>query len=125
MTLSTACLLDDPDMHIPGGLTVTRTSFSTTQDKFGDFAPDAPTAVPIDPIMVHTASGRDLLQLDEADRQTETIKVYTKVRVFCDSGTQDFLAYNSRTWKFSRVKDYLTQGGVFISLALLQEEVQP
>lgn len=116
-------LIDDPDMQIPGGLTVTRTSFSTTQDSRGDFVANAPTAVPVNPIMVHTASARDLLQLPETDHNFETVVTYTKVRVFCDDAVQDFLRYQDRDWKFVKVADYSIQGGGYWAMAQLREQV--
>lgn len=116
-------LLDDPDMQVPGGLVLTRTGTTGVQDSLGRFASTAPLSIPMNPAMVHNAKWRDLQQLPEADRSIETIKVYGRVRPFCDSGLQDTTVYNGRTWKIVAVKDYEIQGGGYISLAQLKESV--
>jgi hypothetical protein len=121
--INTFALIDDPDMQIPGGLVVTRTSHSSAQDQYGRFPSNPSADFTVAPIMVHEASGRDLQQLPEADRQVETIKVYTKVRLYCDTGLQDFIAYRSRLWKITRVEDYSIQGNGYVCLAQLKERI--
>jgi len=119
----TFMLIDDPDMRIPGGLTVSRTSKTTAQDQYGRFAQNPAVDFLVQPIMVHEASGRDLQQLPEADRQVETIKTYTKARLYCDEGFQDFVNYHGRIWKVTRVEDYSIQGGGYVCLAQLKERI--
>ena len=115
-------LIDCAEMQIPGGLDITRTSFGGSQDELGDFTPDAPTVVHIDPIMIHpVADGRTLAQLPEADRQTDVVRIYSKVRLFCDSTFQDFLTWSGRTWKVIKVEDYKEQGDGYVSFGSLVE----
>jgi len=116
-------LINDTDMQIPGGLIVTRSQFTTAQNTYGDFIPSAPTIFRVDPIMVHTASARDLLQLPEADRQFETICAYTQVRLYCDESFQDVLTYQGRLWKIVKIADYSIQGGGYWAAAQLREQV--
>ncbi len=121
MSIDVFVLLDDPDMQIPGGLVLRRTGTTGAQDELGRFIDSTVQSIPVNPAMVHNAKWRDLQQLPEADRSIETIKIYGRVRPFCDSGIQDFTEYQGRTWKIVAVKDYEIQGGGYISLAQLQE----
>lgn len=118
-------LLDDPDMHIPGGLLVTRTSKGTAQDELGRFTTTVNSTTRFNPIMVHDIDGRELQQLPEADRNFETVQAYARQRFFCDDSFQDFVAYNGRDWKVVKVADYLIQGGGFWALIQMREKIQP
>lgn len=118
-------LLGDADMQVPGGLWVTRTSYSGTQDDLGDFARDPDVLLLVHPAMVHPVSdGRALDQLPEADRQRDAVRVYTRTRLYCDATLQDFFEWRGRTWKVGASEDYSVQGDGFVSLATLMEATQ-
>lgn len=120
--INTFELLDCPEMHIPGGLSVSRTSKATTQDEFGDYADNATVEILVDPIMAHPVKdGRELLQVPEADRAKDHAKFYTRIRLYCDSTFQDFIAWRGRSWRINFVEDYDLQGGGYVSMGALVE----
>ena len=113
------------DFAIPGGLVLLR-SLSPVKNARGSFVAQPDQAIPLRPVAAHNYSGRDLLQLPESDRTGETIRVYTKVRVYSGSGgfTADKLQYRGRTWRCVQVLDYSIQGGVYVSTFVLQDVQQ-
>jgi len=113
-------------LQIPGGIGLIRAGQST-QNSRGAFVAAASVESNLQPVAAHNASGRDLLQMKEADRNAEAIKVYTKVRLFVsdDGQASDKLRYQGRIWRVTTVKDYLIQGNCYISLATLQDVQQP
>lgn len=109
-----------------GPLTVHRPGLPT-ETEFGDFLPAVDATVQLNPVAVHTLSGRDLEQLPEADRNTETIQLYTRVRLFVADGgaIADVVEYQGRSFRVTQVQDNDPQGGVYIALAQLVEAVTP
>jgi len=93
------------------------------QNALGGYDPTEPRKVILNPIQIHTLSGRDLLQVPEADRNTETIQIYTVERLFvADEGrAADRVCYNERTYRVIKVFNEDRNGGVFIAYATLEE----
>lgn len=112
--------------QIPGGLNIRRAD-PPAQNAYGGWDRQAYTTILIDPIAVHNYTGRDLLQVAEADRNTEEIRVYTKVRLYVADGGKaaDVVEYQGRLWRVTQVLDYSLQGGVYVSSATLQDVQQP
>jgi len=94
------------------------------QNEFGGFDDSSPDTLELNPVAVHTLGGRDLEQLPEADRNTETIQLHTLERLYVADGDKspDRVVYQDRTYRVIRVEDYSQQGGVWISLAALEED---
>lgn len=89
------------------------------QNEYGGFTADlTPTEVSLDPVIVHTVSGRDLDQVPEADRTKETIQVYSTVPLI--EGT-DRIAYQGRTFRIAKAFDESLNGGYFLAYATLEE----
>ena len=110
------------DLNNLGPLTVTRRGVPTL-NAFGEYDDAAGSAVVIANVAAHTAQGRDLLQVPEADRNTEITKFYTRERLYVADGGQaaDVISYNGRDWRIVKVKSYATQGLSFISWGALED----
>lgn len=95
------------------------------QNDFGGFDEPANYDVMLNPVAVHTVSGRDLDQVPEADRTSETIRLYTLERLFVADGGKiaDRIEYRGRMFRVIRVEDYAQQGGAYSALAALEETV--
>lgn len=93
------------------------------QNARGGFDDSPERKVILDPIQIHTLSGRDLLQVPEADRNTETIQIYTLVRLHvADDGlAADRICYNERVYRVIKSYNEDANGGVFIAYASLEE----
>jgi hypothetical protein len=124
LPLPVACLIDD--CQIAGGLNIRRAA-PPAQNVYGGWDRQAYATIRISPIAVHNLTGRDLDQLPEADRNSEAIRVYTKVRLFVADGGQaaDVVEYQGRLWRVTQVLDYSLQGAVYVSTATLQDVQQP
>ena len=105
-----------------GPLTVHRPG-PGVQNAYGDYTDAAAATITIDPVAVHTATGRALLQVPEADRTIETIELYTNVRLYLseDGQVADRVEYRDRTFRVVHVDDYDLQGGIYLALAQLEE----
>lgn len=114
------------EFMIPGGLFVLRAA-QAVQNSYGEWVAQAEVPILFRPIAVHNYSGRDLLLLPEADRNAETIRVYTWSRLHAQDGGQaaDILMYRGRRWKITQALDYELQGEVYISTGTLQDVQQP
>lgn len=90
---------------------------------YGGFDASAPATLSLEPVTVHTASGRDLDQLPEADRTRETVQIHTLEALHVADGDQaaDRLVYQARVYRVVHVEDYSRMGGVWISLGVLEE----
>ena len=119
LPLDVAPLLDDLDM---GPLFLHRYS-PPTQDAYGTWTTAPPTVLTLSPVVVHTVSdARTLEQLPEADRQRETVQVYTKQELRADGN--DELLYAGRTWRVVSVHYLDQQGGVWIALAVSHDPAE-
>jgi hypothetical protein len=117
--LEVAALVDEFNV---GPLVVHRRT-SPTVDVYGETVPAIDSPFVLDPVAVHTLTGRDLEQLPEADRHREAIQVYTKdARLYVADGfVPDVIEYRSRTFRVVHVEDYELQGEVFIAHAVLED----
>ena len=79
--------------------------------------------IELDPVAVHTVTGRDLQEVPEAYRTAEVIQLYTVVRLFVADGgrSSSVVTYRDRRFKAVRVQDYELQGVVFIIHAALED----
>lgn len=123
LPLPVAELIDDCNV---GPLTVERRA-APTQNEFGAYEPSAVTLITVDPVAAHNLTGRDLLQLPEADRNREVTEFYTKVRLFVadDGQAADVVQYNNRRWRVIKVLDYEQQGAVYMSWGILVDKQDP
>jgi hypothetical protein len=96
-----------------------------TQNAFGghDLAPKRTITLPSGEVTVAPASPRDMNQVPEADRNLESICVYSVVRLrVADEGFgADRVCWDDRIWRVVSVRNLETQGGAFISVAALEE----
>ena len=105
-----------------GPLVVHRVALPS-QNARGGFDDAADGTFDLNPVCVHTLSGRDLEQVPEADRNRETIQIYSQVRMnVADEGTTaDVVEYDCRRWRVFHVENNARQGGVYISYAVLED----
>jgi len=124
-----ASLVDDFDLTPAlGPLRVERRLAPTLDTSNGEFITASPTILRVRPWTAHTASGRALLQLPEADRSTETIEVYTKTFRFYvadDSRAADVVTYEARRWRVVIAHRYAQQGGCWFAMAQLIDTQDP
>ena len=119
--LDMASLISDCNV---GPLTITRRGVPT-RNAYGEYVEAAAAPVILTKVAVHTASSRTRENLPEAIRNRETIEVYTTQRLYVgDDGTKDVLAYQGRNYVVSFTDDYNSNGGVYISLAVLEDTNQ-
>lgn len=97
---------DPPEQNATGGFDAARTK-----------------TIEMNPATVVTGTGRDLDRPPEADRNKETICVYVTQRLFVQDGGRaaDVVCWADRSFRVIQVRDYSTQGGVYMALAELQE----
>jgi hypothetical protein len=96
-----------------------------TLNAYGEFVPGAASTIQLNPCAIHTASGRNLDQLPEADRNRETIEVYTRgQRLYTaeDNQAPDVVIYQSRRYKVTVSNDFIANGGVYFALAVLESQ---
>lgn len=109
-----------PSMKTAGGCTILRYA-APTQNAYGTWDKPAATPINLTNVVIHNLTGRDLDQVPEANRNIETIEVYSLVRLYVADGGNDadIVVYRGRRFKVIQVMDYELQGGVYISLAQL------
>lgn len=92
------------------------------QNPFGGYSEVDASIIRLDPVAVHSVDGQGLLQVPEADRQSEVIKVYTSTRLYVGREGQapDVLLYAGSRFRIVSVVDLARQGSVFISLGVLE-----
>lgn len=128
LPLDVGSVIDDCDV---GPLVVERRT-DPVQNAFGGFDAAAPVLFQISPVAVHVLRGRDLLQVPEADRNTETLQVYAKnvsfpaamgagFRVADDGFAPDVALYQGRRYRFTTSQDYSQNGAVWFGLATLED----
>ena len=105
-----------------GPLTIER-SGPPAKNAFGGMTPATPTNVVFDPIMWHTVTGRDLLQVPEADRAGEVREFYSVARLYVatDGQAPDVILQGGRRWRCIKAHSYDPQGGVYITFAVLED----
>ncbi len=114
-----ACVIDEFNI---GPLNVERRGPRVKNATYGYDAAPATTVV-LDPVSAHNVTGRDLEQVPEADRNSEVVQFYTKVRLFVADGGQsaDVVTYNARRFRIIRVQDFALQAGVFCCFGALED----
>lgn len=91
-------------------------------NEFGEFVSPAPTILRVSPWVAHTAGGRALAQVPEADRSKETIEIYVQnFRLYvADNNRQpDVVHYDDRRWRVVVANRFAAQGRVHFALAVL------
>ncbi len=124
LPLDVASLVEDFDLTSQLGPLVVERRAAPTIDALGEFVPGALTLVRVTPWAAHTASGRNLLQLPEADRTTETIEVYTRVRLYVAEGDRapDVVRYQGARYRVAVVNNFAAQGRVHFAMAVKLEQ---
>ena len=119
LPLQVGSLIDECNV---GPLTLER-RLAPTPNAFGGFDAQAPQILTLEPVAAHNLTGRDLDQLPEADRNSEIVEFYTKIRLFvADVGhAPDVVLYQGRRWRIVRVMDYDIQGDVYMSYGALED----
>ena len=118
--LPVASLIDEFNV---GPLTVERRS-TPTQNVFGGQTPAVSEQVILDVVAAHNVTGRDLDQVPEADRNSEVVQFYTKVRLHVADGGRvaDVITdYQSRRFRIIKLRDFDPQGGVFCAFGALED----
>lgn len=107
------------------GPLVLRRSAAPTRTSRGS-TPAVPVVSQLEPVAVHNITGRDLLLVPETNRNSENIKLYTKVPLFVatDGMAPDVVEYRGRRWRVTQCADFSLQGGVYISTAVLMDRQQ-
>lgn len=114
-----------------GPLTIERRS-DPIQNAFGGFDAGPPIVFEIEPVAAHVASGRDLDQVPEADRNSEIVQFYARdisfpagvdvgFRVADDGFAPDVVLYQGRRYRFTTSQDYSRNGAVWCGLATLED----
>lgn len=108
-----------------GPLSVIR-ALEPRQNATGGFEPAPPSTVVFDPATVVSATGRDLDQVEELDRTVEHVCVYTAEAMFTagEGRAADRVCYKDRLFRVVNVRDLSNLGGVYITLAALEEPKQ-
>ena len=115
-----------PSLATAGGIDVARKGLPI-QNSYGEYEAAPEVIIHIEPVVVHNLSGRDLDQLPEANRNRETIEVYTRVRLFVSDDGQDadIVIYRARRFKAIQAMDYELQGGVYITICSMEDKQTP
>jgi hypothetical protein len=94
-----------------------------TQNQYGEWVEASPTTIYVNPCAIHNLSGRSMNEQPEADRNQETIEVYTKIRLFSaeDNRAPDVVHYQGRTYTVETTMNYGLQGGCYMSIATLED----
>lgn len=120
--LDVSSLLYCDNLRLKGGVQVERRGVPQPT-RLGEVREQIAELVTIDPVVIHNASGRDLVNVPEADRSAEFIAGKSEQRVYVDDSdyTADVVLYNGRRWRVVQVQDYFEQGGVYLWTAALIE----
>jgi hypothetical protein len=119
-----ASLVSDLDLAPQLGALVIERRAAPTLDAQGGFVRVTPTLLRVRPWTAHTATGRVLLDLKEADRNKETTAFYVQnipLYVADDNREADVIRYQDRRWVVSTVNRYGAQGRVWFCLATMAD----
>lgn len=113
-----------PQRFNMGPLTVHRPSASPAINEYGGYDAPADATFNLDPVTVYPATPRQLEQLPEADRNSQTIALVATERLYAADGGKlaDRVVYRSRTYRVVAVEDHELAGGVYLALAQLEEK---
>lgn len=109
-----------------GPLKIERGTAPTLNSK-GEFVSAAPTIIRVTPWTAHTATGRNLQQVPEADRNSEVTEFYVQNRrLYVADGNRppDILHYQGRRWRVVTVNRFGAQGRVWFALAVLVDQTE-
>jgi hypothetical protein len=94
----------------------------------GAYEPVTPFVFEVNPVAAHTVDGRQLLQVPEADRNSEIVEFYARTssfpagqeaRFLVADASSDVFLYLDRSYRFVGNHNYTPQGGVLIGFAAL------
>jgi hypothetical protein len=122
LPLDVASLVEDFDLTPQHGALVVERRVAPTRNGRGGWTQATATLLSIRPWTAHTAGGRQLLDVPEADRNKEITAFYVQnvpLRVADDNYAADVVRYDSRRWRVSTVNRYAAQGRVWFSLGVL------
>lgn len=122
LPLDVASLVLDFDLAPQLGALVIERRAAPTRSSKGVFVQASPTLLQVRPWTAHTATGREIQELPEADRNKETTCFYVQnvpLYVADDSKAADVFRYNGRRWVASVVHRYGAQGRVWFALAVV------
>lgn len=124
LPLDVASLVMDFDLAPQYGALVIERRAAPTLGTGGVFTSAAPTLLRVRPWTAHTATGRMLLDLKEADRNKETTAFYVQnIPLYVADGNRepDVMRYQDRRWVVMTVNRYGAQGRVWFCLATLAD----
>lgn len=125
LPLDVGSLVADFDLSSQlGALVIERRAAPTYDSTTGAFTTAAPTLMHVRPWTAHTVTGRQIMELPEADRNKETAAFYVQnipLYVADDSRAADVFRYQGRRWVASVVHRYGAQGRVWFCLAVVAD----
>jgi hypothetical protein len=124
LPLDVDSLVTDFDLSKTLGQLVIERRAAPTLDAQGGFVRVTPTLLRVRPWTAHTATGRVLLDLKEADRNKETTAFYVQnipLYVADDNREADVFRYLGRRWTTMTVNNFGPQGRCRFCLAVLSD----
>jgi hypothetical protein len=124
LPLEVASLVHGFDLAPQLGALVIERRAAPTLDAQGGFVRVTPTLLRVRPWTAHTATGRVLLDLKEADRNKETTAFYVQnipLYVADDNREADVFRYLGRRWVTMTVNNFGPQGRCRWALAVLAD----
>jgi hypothetical protein len=115
-------LVDSFDMSGALGPLVVERRVAPSTNARGGMDQATPVLINVRPWSAHTAGGRQLLDLPEADRNKEATVFYVQnvqLYVADDNYAADVIRYDGRRWVVKTVNRYAAQGRVWFCLAVL------
>lgn len=127
-----ASLVNDFDLTPDEGPCVVDRYPQPTKNARGAFEPGSPSPFNLSPWVAHNVTGRDLLQLPEADRNSEIVQIYANnssfpgaivkgFRVADDGKGADIFTYRARRYRVIMVRDFSIQGRVWCAWGTLED----
>jgi hypothetical protein len=124
LPLDVDSLVTDFDLSKTLGQLVIERRAAPSLDAQGGFVRVTPTLLRVRPWTAHTATGRVLLDLKEADRNKETTAFYVQnipLYVADDNREADVFRYLGRRWTTMTVNNFGPQGRCRWALAVLSD----
>lgn len=104
---------------IVGGLTIERHAAGSYVN--GNYTVGAVTTFTADPIVVHIATGKEMLRLPEGVRTRKAVAVYTKQPLQTASAPggndADVVLYGSERFEVQTLEDWYDNGGFYKAIA--------
>jgi hypothetical protein len=124
LPLDVDSLVADFDLASQYGSLVIERRAAPTLGTGGVFTSPAPTLMHVRPWTAHTASGREILEVPEADRNKEATVFYVQnIPIYVADGNRqaDVFRYQDRRWVASVVHRYGAQGRVWFAVCVLAD----